>query len=180
MKYLFYLLLSMFVMMSCACSRIFSGSESLTLPKRPYTGAELRIDGYYYYKYYPSENEVYYSTYFFYENGIILYGGAVNETEIHRLENDFTTTEWLNAVRKYKDGWGLFNINQNKILFERWYPNSPGQPKVYIREGKILNDTTFHITVSYRPDGSERREKNEVYHFKQFSPKPDSTNNFIK
>ena len=65
-------------------------------------------------------------------------------------------------------------------MFEKWYPNSPGQPKVYIREGKILNDTTFHITASYRPDGSERREKDEIYHFKQFSPKPDSTNNFVK
>lgn len=179
MKYLLFLLVSTLIM-SCACGKLFFGSEELTLPKQFYNGNELRIDGYYYYKYYPNENEVYYGTYFFFENGIILQGDAVNENRIEELENKFKTLEWQNSIKKYKDGWGIFNINKNKILFEMWYPNSPGQPKVYIREGEILNDTTFHITVSYRPDGSERREKDEVYHFKKFSPKPDSTNNFIK
>lgn len=178
MKYLF--LLSMLLSISCACSKLLFGSEELTLPKQPYTGNELRIDGYYYYKYYPGENEVYYSTYLLYENGIILYGGAVNETEITRLENDFKSNKWIEIQRKYKYMWGVFIINGNKLLFERWYPNSPGQPKVYINEGKILNDTTFQITTFYRPDGSKRREKDEIYHFKPFSPKPDSTNNFVK
>lgn len=166
--------------MSCACSKFFLGDENLTLPKQPYTGKELRIDGYYYYKYYPNEAEVYYDTYILYENGVILNGGAVNENEISRLENDFKSRSWQDAVKKYRDGWGVFVINDSRISFERWYPNSPGQPKVYVREGTILNDTTFHITVSYRPDGSRRREKDEVYHFKQFSPKPDSTNTYIK
>ncbi len=178
MKYLF--LLSMLLSISCACSKLLFGSEELTLPKQPYTGNELRIDGYYYYKYYPGENEVYYATYFLYENGIILEGDAVNENRIPELENKFKTLEWHNSIKKYKAGWGLFTIDGDKILFEKWYPNSPGQPKVYIREGKILNDTTFHITASYRPDGSKRSEEDEVYHFKPFSPKPDSTNNFVK
>lgn len=163
--------------MSC-CSKSLFVCEELTLPKQSYNGSELRIDGYYYLKYYPSENEIYYSTYFLFQNGIILYGGAVKETELSRLENDFISYEWINTVRKHRDFWGVFNIKDDKILFERWYPNSP-QPVPYIREGKILNDTTFHITVLYRPDGSERSELNDIYHFKQFSPKPDSTNNFI-
>ena len=61
-----------------------------------------------------------------------------------------------------------------------WYSPSGGGTPAYVREGKILNDTTFHITTSYRSNGSERHEKDEVYHFRQFYPKPDSTNNFIK
>lgn len=167
--------------MNCSCISLFFNDEKLTLPKQSYTGNELRIDGYYYLRYTPPESsESYLDTYFLYENGIILNGGAVKEDEIGKLENKFKSTEWLDVVRKYKHRWGVFNIKGSKILFERWYPNSPALPVVYIREGKILNDTTFHITVSYRPNGSERSEEDEVYHFKQFSPKPDSTNNYIK
>lgn len=167
-------------MISCACSKLLFGREELTLTRQSYNGKELRIDGYYYYKYYPSENEVYYRTYFLFKDGIILYSGSVSGDEITSLENNFSSSEWLKVKREYKDNWGVFKITGDKILFEKWYPNSPGQPKVYIREGKILNDTTFHITVSYRPDGSERSEKDEIYHFKPFSPRPDSTNPFTK
>jgi len=52
-----------------------------------------------------------------------------------------------------------------------------------VREGDIINDTTFVISVSYRMKKGKKTEvkaRNETYHFKQFSPQPDSTNNFIK
>lgn len=47
MKY-FFLLLMLFIM-GCSCSKSLFGDEKLTLPKQPYMGDELRIDGYYYY-----------------------------------------------------------------------------------------------------------------------------------
>jgi hypothetical protein len=78
-----------------------------------------------------------------------------------------------------KDCWGVFNIKDNIIKFERWYPGQ-GAKKAYVREGIILNDTTFHITKSYRSNGSELKDADEVYHFRKFSPKPDSTNVFVK
>ncbi|MDO9154525.1 MAG: hypothetical protein Q7U47_12630 [Paludibacter sp.] len=167
---------------SCGCcSSEFMNDEKLTLPKKIYEGKELRIDGYYYSEYIGFESrDIYVRTYFFFQDGVVLYGGATEKSELPKLENQFITTKYINAIKKYKDGWGLFNIAGDKIVFERWYPHSPGQPKVYIREGTILNDTTYHISVSYRPDGSERIEQDETYHFKQFSPKPDSTNVFIK
>ena len=80
-----------------------------------------------------------------------------------------------------KHDWGTFQINKDSIVFERWYPAEVS--KSYYRSGKILNDTTFVITESYRLRNGKKkewREKNEVYHFKAFSPKPDSTNRFIK
>jgi hypothetical protein len=52
--------------------------------------------------------------------------------------------------------------------------------QVYVKEGFILNDTTLQITRMYRVDGSDEHILNYTYHFRQFSPKPDSTNNFIK
>jgi hypothetical protein len=63
------------------------------------------------------------------------------------------------------------------IRFERWYPGDIPY-RTTISEGKIINDSTFIITRSYK--GKHERERNEVYKFRAFSPKPDSTNRFIK
>ena len=52
---------------------------------------------------------------------------------------------------------------------------------MYMKIGKIINDTTFQLVrefASYHKKDS--RVIDETYHFKQFSPKPDSTNVFIK
>lgn len=55
--------------------------------------------------------------------------------------------------------------------------------EAYVRAGKILNDTTFHITESYRMvDGVKTniKQRDEMYYFREFDLKPDSLNNFIK
>ena len=67
--------------------------------------------------------------------------------------------------------YGLFQIEVSIIKIEKWVPSSGGPTKAYLREGEILNDTTFYLM---------HREKKEIYHFKQYSPKPDSTNKYIK
>lgn len=86
----------------------------------------------------------------------------------------------MNIVRKFKDYWGIFNIKNDSIVFERWYPSSGGPFPAYLRSGKILNDTTFVITKSFRSKiGNEEQQLNETYHFRKFSPKPDSTNIFV-
>ena len=73
----------------------------------------------------------------------------------------------------------MFLIEDNNIKFDRWYP-SERPYQAFVREGVILNDTTFHITKSYRSNGNtEARVRDEIYHFRKFSPKPDSTNRFI-
>ena len=46
-------------------------------------------------------------------------------------------------------------------------------------EGIIENDTTLRLYKSIQSDGKEFSE-NDIFHFRKFSPKPDSTNNFIK
>lgn len=75
--------------------------------------------------------------------------------------------------------WGLFNINTTIIRIEKWYPSSGSGMPVYLHEGEIINDTTFRITRSVRQKTGEEKELNEIYHFKEFFPKPDSTNSFI-
>ena len=149
----------------CCCK-----DDELSLSRVPYTGNELRIDGYYY------NNIGSLNVHFFYRNGIVRYGGG-GYKDFEEFEKCVRNS---NIPGNSITDWGVFLINSSDIKFERWYSSSGGGAPAYIREGKILNDTSFHITVSYRSNGSERREIDELYHFREFSPKPDSTNNFIK
>lgn len=171
------LLLMSVITITNTCEKM-TQDNNFSLNKSVYTGNELRIDGYYYFM---TENNLHY-TYFFYENGIIIHGGgnAPNTSPIEFIETQFKSESYLKALKDHKTAWGIFQINGNKIEFERWYPSSGGPLPSYIRSGEILNDTTFVITKVNRSDGSEEKTLNETYHFKQFSPKPDSTNNFIK
>ena len=165
-----------FSILFSSCGKFFKDDE-LSLTRVPYTGNELRIDGYYFYEHSdPARIDIY----FLYRNGIILYGGTPLSSEIKETENKIQTDRWHEIIKNDITSWGVFHVNGSTIKFERWYPSSGGGAPSAVREGKILNDSTFHITVSYRSNGSERNEKDEIYHFREFAPKPDSTNNFIK
>ncbi len=147
-----------------SCEKILKDDE-LTLKKESYYGDELRIDGYYHQN---SSNIEWTRIFFFYHNGIILESYIENKTGN------------LEAVTNYsKSRYGIFNIYSNNIKFEKWYPSSGGPLPAYIRSGVIINDTTFIINKSIRPQTGEEKELDQTYHFRQFSPKPDSTNNFI-
>ena len=161
-----------------SCKKDILADDKLTLERRDFLGNQLRIDGYYYFM---TEDNLHY-TYFFYENGIIIHGGgnAPNTSPIEFIENQFKSESYLKALKNHKTAWGVFQIEENRISFERWYPSSGGPAPVFIRSGEILNDTTFVITQSTRSKTGEQKKLNEIYHFKEFSPKPDSTNTFIQ
>ena len=168
-------LLTMTLFSSCYKS-IFGGKDDiLSLPKQPYTGNELRTDGYYYMTF---KDGIFVR--FLYRNGIMLDSGGLKKTDIPYYEERIINGEFYDHVKNVKFGWGVFVIQGNNIKYERWYPSAPPY-KVYVREGAIINDTTFIITKLYRMVNGEITEEsdlNEIYHFKAFSPKPDSTNNF--
>ena len=67
------LVLALVVLFAGGCKKWFE-DEELTLPKTPYTGDELRTDGYYY----NMEDGKIWSTYFFYRNGVLLYGAGTD------------------------------------------------------------------------------------------------------
>ena len=170
------LLAVVFLAFSIACEKVLK-DENLTLKKRPYIGNELRLDGFFYEE---GVDDGYYIEGFFYQNGILLNsGGFYTENELNDLRNSIISGYFNSKVKENKYAWGLFVIDSNFIKFERYY-NSDAVPKSsYIKYGKILNDSTFIMTKMTRSDGSESKTINETYHFKQFSPKPDSTNKFI-
>jgi hypothetical protein len=153
------------------CNKIEKEDDVLTLKREGYTGSTLKFDGIYYLETENFEGPLF-QRYAIYRNGIIRHLGGSKTKE-----------DPIFLSGKSKFDWGVFQIDGAVIKFERWYPSSGGPLKAYIRSGEILNDSTFLITESYRMQGgrkTEIKERNEIYHFKEFSPKPDSTNTFIK
>lgn len=155
--------------------------DGLSIKREPYTGSLLRIDGYYYEKYAIGNGDYRYNIYFFYKNGTVLYGETPSGDELQQKEAEYISGSFYVKIKEQKYYWGLFKVENNNIKFERWYPGDPPL-KAYIREGNIINDSTFIITESYRMQGGKKTEvraRSETFHFKAFSPKPDSTNKFI-
>jgi hypothetical protein len=164
---------------SCDKERNESSDDKLSLEKINYKGNELRIDGYYYQNYISGD---YIHTFFLYKNGIILDGMSIRIDKILEKEENFRNGFYAtNVASKYKYQWGVFQIDGTKIKYEKWVPTNGPFPAVTY-EGVILNDSTFVINKSYRALDAGKKVPTEhywEYHFKEFSPKPDSTNRFI-
>lgn len=152
--------------------------HELSLTKIPYTGDELRIDGYYY------SNQVftdYNGIALFYRDGVCMnvYTRIESQDTISFIENEILLNETLMFnFRNTPNHIGVFQINKESIEFETW---EAGRDIItFSNYGKILNDTTFLITKQVNNDSGKSESLNLTYRFKQFSPKPDSTNTFIK
>ncbi|MCH8546843.1 MAG: hypothetical protein LAT54_08920 [Cryomorphaceae bacterium] len=154
--------------------------EELHLQQTPYIGDELRIDGFYYSSYNEGKST---RVFFLYSNGIILGGSSYKGDDWEqKLISDIVSGMYYETSLKYKSAWGLFEIKDSTIIFEKWYTASPGPRVTIAQEGRILCDTTFHINRSFRFGNGQLeriRERDDLYHFRQFSPKPDSINPFI-
>ncbi len=172
------LLISLSLIISAnSCEKIIK-DDNLSLARINYSGNELRISGYYYII---TENEdlTYSPKYIFYNNGVALSAGLPANNLSKMDENMLNASN--NNYKNHKGVWGIFKIDKLNIWIERWH--CAEFCKAYTWEGSIINDTTFHIIKSYRMQNGEKteiKERDEIYHFRQFSPKPDSTNNFIK
>ncbi len=153
--------------------------EELTLAKESYNGNELRLDGYYYHSD-TSDNHIF-DSYFFYRNGVVICspGTPLNASDHFAfLEQGFVADYFTENNKRLKHRWGVFQIHDNSIVFERWAIAEGSKPVVRC-SGNIIDDTTFIITKSEYPHIGEEYQAANVYHFRAFSPKPDSTNMFI-
>ena len=173
MKKILIFLSSFLILAGC----IPQSDDNLAFIKSNYYGNELKTNGYYYSLFEGKLQNIS----FFYKDGVYLDVGNKNNFEDASY---FITNKILieRLHQRSQTGWGIFKIKSNKIVFERWYDTERGL-KAYINIGKILNDTTFVITASFRTgDGfSKEIEKiNETYYYKKFSPKPDSLNIYVR
>ena len=167
-----------------SCKKLFE-DEELSMERVDYTGTELRTDGYYYYRYqyYNSREDSLYDWFipwFLYRNGVWLYGGAWGYSRMEEVEKKFEDGSFYDLCKDDKLSWGVFQISDSVIEFEGWDSGEHLSKPTVKQYAKIVNDTTF-CRCSKRAINDENLLKlGHWFHFKQFSPKPDSTNSFIK
>ncbi len=160
------------------------------------TVINLRTDGYYYYEEY-SKDQIYDKSNDLLKNKnlmhpIILYKDGTlkycmwypieNTEDINLRHKSFTNT--IKNVEKevFNEtiiSWGHYKIDKDTIII-RYYWHGPNPFKEYLVEkiGNVLNDTTFILKKAITVDKNAYCEdyKPEIYKFRHFSPKPDSTN----
>jgi len=166
------IILFFFLILSSCCY----DDDLLRNEREDYLGDNLRIDGFYYYYF---EGEIRGVT-FFYRNGICLeIVGDGNKRADPEDVKTLLTEENIEYHRKSKEGWGLFKVIGNTFFSEKWNAPMNGVRATVIESGHILNDTSFLIT---KRDNSISgiTDSNRTYFFYPYSPKPDSTNVFIK
>jgi|WetSurMetagenome_2_1015567.scaffolds.fasta_scaffold565402_1 hypothetical protein len=168
MKKLCYFIAFLFLL-SCKGSCL---DDEFTIDQTNYSGDELRIDGYFY-----TGNGENTAVYILSQNGVIFFGCSGYTQE--KFEELFRGKKFVESQKNNPLVWGLYKILNDTISYE--YNVSYGGPGSYVYKvsGLIKNDTTIHEFIRMRSNGTEKEEVDCTYHFKHFSPKPDSTNNFF-
>jgi hypothetical protein len=169
----FFTIISILLFVSCE-----KELHDLSMDKNPYTGDELRIVGYYYTNL-TSANDI--GVAVFYRDGFCIntWVKPINQDTLRYIENEILlNSTFINKIKSIPTHIGVFQINAKSIVFETW---EAGRDIInFSHYGEILNDTTFLITKQVNNDSGKSSSEKLTYRFRQFSPKPDSTNNFIK
>ncbi len=152
-----------------------SKDETLMLPKRPYTGDEIKINGIY-----CSIDSSYGSvhTFFLYRDGTILKGDAFNLSQFEEKLDYMSTQEWNLGIKKYRHRWGHFTVEGTRFTWESWVPPSGGGFPTYVYEGTILNDTTIAMERNRHSRSGKWNPFVYTYRLHQIRSKPDSLNRF--
>jgi len=162
------------IILFTSCNDLFS-DERFSMSKTNYIGHEIKTEGYFY-----SQDINYERTTvkIFYRNGIFL---STNSYSTYNL--DIVEKELLSQIEMIKDdkmNWGLFEVSDSSLTTEEYIDNPPSSKLITMKSFyEIKNDTTIILKRINHP-GYKKETYNEQFHFKQFSPKPDSTNVYIK
>lgn len=163
------------VLFSFSCKDWFE-DEDFSLTREEYSGDEIRTDGYYY-NYYTQGSDLASIT-ILYRNGVVIDG--IGGSSLLEFENRFSNGTFYKNVSKMKDVWGIYRVEDNRIMIETIVAMGGFNRIAYTDYGEILNDTTIHFYKHKESYKNIFKNMNDTLHFKQFSPKPDSTNVFIK
>jgi len=161
------------VFIAYSCQMIFGEDDKLTMERKNYYGNELKLNGYYYHK---AHGMIY--TYFLFRNGLIFESAGSFKTEKwSEYEKKLKDTVSANKSASLKYNWGVFQIKESILQFEKWYP-SERPYRVSKKFGRIINDSTFIIIDTINNNG-EFFPKQYRYHYKRFENKVDSITDFI-
>ena len=135
--------------------------------------SSLRLDGIYLHE--DSLDIV--DLFFLYQDGTILSRGSIQKD---RLGSKLAQLE-VSTDDKYKSMeflWGRYIIDGKIIKFEK-LALSDRPYRAFIKEGLILNDSTFVINQLYNAKGKGVRNINETYRFLKTISKPDGSNKWV-
>jgi hypothetical protein len=133
----------------------------------------LKINGYFY-----SPYEDGYCAFFLFENGNYFDEGALlGISDLNELDSIIVKVEQSQYTKNLYYRWGIYRLEGSTILINRWLPGVGGPYPTQLLKGEILNDTTIKI-AGLTENGTTNRI--DTFHFRQFSPKPDSTTQFIE
>lgn len=143
--------------------------DMLTLERKNFNGNEIKTDGYYYAFSRTPIGDTLGTMFFLYRNGVFFYLGSPKVSTVADLEA-YTRPYITNPSGGRRD-WGVFQVEGSQISIERWLYNSGGKIPAQVFQGQILNDTTFSMKLFSTV---------ETWKFRAFTPKPDSTNAYVK
>ena len=155
-----------------SCDR---SDEEFSIKRKDYLGNEIKTNGYFYS--YDSTSSTT-SIKFLYRNGVVLSGGRYSLHDLDIIESEILSGTFIDNDNKYN--WSPFEVNNKTLIIETYYSNPPSSKLLTMRSFyDIQNDTTIVLKRVDHP-GYKNEVYNTFWHFKQFSPKPDSTNIYIK
>jgi hypothetical protein len=171
-----YILLIILSVTFASCRKLgLCKDDELTITRQANNSSSMKLNGYYYNPW-GTNSEYAYVTIFF-ENGVLYKGPGYRLEEIMNDKADLRAL--IDRKREVKAGWGIYKIRSGMIETQSW-EISQGCNPVVVEKGKILNDSTFQITSWAYSDSEDIEAVNRTYRFRSYSPKPDSTNNFIE
>ena len=115
----------------------------------------------------------------YYQNGVVIDGGAVKS--LWQLEDDIISGKFYESRKENIESWGVFMVDGFNIIRESIEAVGWTHRISFLYYGEILNDTTIQFYTKKETYSNAKEQKYErLYYFKEFSPKPDSTNVFIR
>jgi len=144
--------------------------DKITISKTTNFTNKLMLNGYYYDT---VKISGYVNIYLFYKNGIFNNQNSYNYLEIENNNIELT----VDTIDK--GNWGLYLIKEDSLEIQQWMPSYSNCKRIVIEKGVIINDTCFKIDKWKFSDENEWKKDSSFFIFKQYSPKPDSTNSFF-
>ncbi len=145
--------------------------KKLVHERRDYVEDVIKTDGYFFnlQSSIKSERGFDVDVLFFYKNGVFYDPFVISIQDSTNFEQEF----FSKYPRFIKDkeipyAWGIFFAKDGKLVVERWGPGAGWVHPTFIANYTVINDTTIRYDYN-----------NAIYHFRSYSPKPDSTNQFI-
>lgn len=169
-------MLLVFVFICCfACKK-----NKFSISPQSQNGHALRLSGYYYSKLSSGSNDSLIKILFFYANGVVLYATS-NDSQLSADEADFKSGAYYQMIKNTRNYWGPYKIDGSSLYFERWNPQE--FYPIHAFKANIINNQQFELVETYNVVRKKQKLKsalNDIYRFKSFAPKPDSSNAYVK